>query len=123
MNPAMQAFGISRMFAGTRHRDVDVSAYVDRTLRYDENVKNVRSMFGMGSGRDRGSEMMQQKREEQARERARRADKTRQSSIMINEYQDRQRRAMLPGKRFSASGHRYYERRANRSDRNPSTGV
>lgn len=53
-------------------------------------------------------------------ERLRRSDPLHQGGRIQTAYGialDAARMAMLPGRRISASGHRYYERRVNRSDR------
>ena len=119
MNAGLQNYVIGRMLANTRWdaEKFDISAHVDRSLRADENRRNIAGMLGVNiSGRDRGSEMIAQRRAEQARARAYRADPLYQVGLS-NELIDRRFQARRPGKRFSESGHRYYEPRANRTAR------
>lgn len=121
MSAGMQAFNIGRMLAGTRWDTdkFDISAHIDRSLRFDENRRNIAGMLGINiSGRDRGTEELQIKASEQARTRARRqADPLWQTGRFTNQERDRRYQAKRPGKRFSRNGRRYYERRENRSDR------
>ena len=62
MSAGMQAFNIGRMLAGTRWDTdkFDISAHIDRSLRFDENRRNIAGMLGINiSGRDRGTEELQ----------------------------------------------------------------
>jgi hypothetical protein len=68
-----------------------------------------------------GRFIAQQNRDRKA-ERARRADPLRQTGRIetpMGRLMDLARIALPPGKRISKTGHRYYERRENRSDRPP----
>lgn len=123
----MQAFNIGRMFAGTKVNTemFDISAHLDRTLHYGENLRNVQSQMGITT-RNFGLEQQERERHEKTRERVQRQDPQRQTGRWQGEHNlmlDRMLHAQRPGKRFSRSGHRYYERRANRSDKNPSSGL
>jgi hypothetical protein len=65
-------------------------------------------------------EQHQQRQHEQQRERVRRQDPDRLTGRWQNPHNieiDMRFQAQRPGKRFSHSGHRYYERRSNRADR------
>jgi hypothetical protein len=120
MNMGMQNFGIGRMLANTRVQGemFDIKAHLDSTLNYRENADNIRRMHGIQT-RNYGVEAMHQRLDEQKRERVRRQDPDRQTGRIQNAHNieiDRRFQAMRPGKRFSHSGHRYYERRASRSD-------
>jgi hypothetical protein len=117
MSAGMQQFNIGRMLSNTRWDTemFDVHAHLDRSLHYDENAKNIRQHLGI-STRNRGAEMFEQQNAERAREQKRRAVPNYQTGIS-NLIVDRRFQALRPGKRFSAGGHRYYERRADRSDR------
>jgi hypothetical protein len=121
MSAGMQMWNIGRMLAGTRHDTemFDIKAHVDSTLHYGENCKNIMQQLGI-STRNRGLEQMEQLQHERSREHARRQDTTRQTGRIQSEHNrliDMRFQAMRPGKRKSRSGHRYYERRENRSDR------
>jgi len=122
MNAGLQGFNIGTMLANTRVNGelFDVHAYIDRSLHLDENITNIRRIHGIQT-RDYGSEHLEQRRHERAREHARKvADPLWQTGPIQNPFNkdiDRRFQAMRPGKRFSASGHIYYERRENRSDR------
>lgn len=122
MNPGMQAFNIGRTIAANSRHDTDkfdINAHIDRSLHYDENQKNIKKMLGIQT-RDRGTEQLHQQAAERQRERARRKDSLRQTGPIqgaLGHLMDSRRQAMRPGKRFSESGRRYYERRENRSDR------
>lgn len=120
MAAGLQEYQIGRMLAGTRWdtEQFDVRAHIDRSLHYDENVKNIQGMLGIQT-RNRGMEEMQLRKAEQQRARVQRQDPNRQTGQWQGAERleiDRRFQAARPGKRFSASGHRYYERRANRSD-------
>jgi hypothetical protein len=121
MNTGFQSYNIGRMFAGTRVNSemVDIHSHLDRTLNYGENVRNIRQQHGITT-RNYGLEQHQQRQHEQHRERVRRQDPDRQTGQWQGPGRiaiDMRFQAMRPGKRFSSSGHRYYERRANRCDR------
>lgn len=121
MSAGMQGYMIGRMLAGTRHdtEQFDISAHIDRSLHYDENLRNIRSQLGI-STRNRGMEQIQQRQAELQRERARRQDTNRQTGRIqspAGRAMDAKLQAQRPGKRFSRNGNRYYERRENRSDR------
>jgi hypothetical protein len=120
MNAGMQAWGIGRMIAGTRVNNemFDISAHIDRTLSYGENRQNISSMLGINQ-RNRGLESINQQKQERQRARVQRKDPDRQTGQWQGQFRlevDRRFQAQRPGKRFSHSGRRYYERRANRSD-------
>ena len=121
MSAGLQNFQIGRMLSNTRWDTevFDVNAHIDRSLHLDENRRNIANMLGVNiSGRDRGSEMLQIRASEQKREHKRRRDDPLwQTGHFSNQECDRRFQAQRPGKRFSRSGHRYYERRENRSDR------
>ena len=113
---------LGQMISNTRwgNGEVDVHAHMDRSLRLDENMANIRSQFGIQT-RNRGMEAMHQSAAEQQRERVRRKDTTRQTGPIqgsLGHRMDAHLHALPPGKRVSASGHIYYERRENRSDKN-----
>ena len=119
MNIGFQKWNVGRMLAGTRVSTemFDVSANMDRTLHYGENLRNIQSMTGTGRSRH-GMDAMQERYAQE--EHMRRQDTNRQTGVIQspqNRILDRRFQAMRPGKRISASGHRYYERRINRSDR------
>ena len=121
MNAGMQAYGIGRMLANTRHdsEQFDISAHIDRSLHYDENVKNIQRQLGIQT-RDRGIEHLQHQQVARAVEHQRRQDTNRQTGQIQNAHNralDAMIQANRPGKRISSTGHRYYERRENRSDR------
>ncbi len=121
MSAGMQAYGIGRMLAGTRWstEQYDIHAAIDRTLTFGENISNIKKQMGIQT-RNRGMETIEQRKREQARERIHRQDTTRQTGRIQSERNremDRKLQARRPGKRISADGHRYYERRENRSDR------
>lgn len=122
MAPGLQAFNIGRMIATHSRHDTDkfdTSAHLDRSLHYDENAANIRKQLGI-STRNRGVEQLDQKKAELQRERARRKDSLRQTGPIqgaLGHHMDGLIQAARPGKRFSESGRRYYERRENRSDR------
>jgi len=120
MNMGMQTFNIGRMLANTRVNSemVDIHAHIDRTLHYGENLRNIQQQHGITT-RNFGLEQHQQRHQEQHQERVRRQDPDRQTGRWQNPHNimiDRRFQAMRPGKRFSHSGHRYYERRSNRCD-------
>jgi hypothetical protein len=120
MNMGMQNFGIGRMLANTRVQGemVDIKAHLDSTLNYRENADNIRKQMGITT-RNYGMERMEQRQAERMRERHQRQDPNRQTGRWQNAHNieiDRRFQAMRPGKRFSRTGHRYYERRASRSD-------
>ena len=122
MNTALQNYQIGRMLAGTRidSEVFDVRAHIDSSLHFDENARNIRQHLGIGDGRDRGTEQLQHQQAARAAEHQRRLDTLRQTGRIQNAHNrelDRMFQAFRPGKRISASGHRYYERRENRSDR------
>lgn len=117
----MQEYGIGRMLGGTKwdSEQYDIKANLDRTLTYGENAANIRKQLGI-STRNKGLEQLSQQSEEKERERARRKDSNRQTGPIQSDADkalDELYSAMRPGKRISASGHRYYERRENRSDK------
>jgi hypothetical protein len=116
MNSGMQAWGIGRMIAGTRVNNemFDISAHIDRTLSYGENRQNISSMLGINQ-RNRGLEEYNLDLIEHERARQRRAGGMRQTERGL--AQDLNLFAMKPGKRISKEGHRYYENRPNRCDR------
>jgi hypothetical protein len=121
MNAGMQTYQIGRMLANTRHDSevFDVRAHIDSSLHYDENLKNIQRQLGIQT-RDRGMEHLQHQQQVRAQEHARRQDTTRQTGVIQNAHNrelDRLFQAFRPGKRISADGKRYYERRENRSDR------
>ena len=129
MNPGMQSFNIGRMLSNVPKFDTeqfDIAAHLDRNLTYGENVKNIRRIAGVGDTRNRGVEIHELREHERHMEHIRRQDPDRLTGRIQNEHNreiDRHLHAMRPGKRFSASGHRYYERRENHADRNPSQGL
>lgn len=95
----------------------DVRAHMDRSLHLGENLRIARAHHGISGGRHR--DYAAEAAEERARTRASRADPLRQVGLS-NEAMDRRFRALRPGKRRSSvTGKVYYERRANRTDRNP----
>ena len=109
------------MLSGTRWDSevYDVKANIDRTLTYEENQRNIRSQLGIQT-RNRGVEELNQRVAEAQRARQTRQDTLRQTGRYQGEENlliDRLFQALPPGKRTSASGRVYYERRANRSDR------
>ena len=109
------------MLAGTKVSTemFDVKAHIDRTLSYNENVRNIRNLTGITT-RNYGLEQHEQRKVEQKREQVRRQDPDRQTGRIQNAHNreiDMRFQAMRPGRRRSQSGHRYYERRENRSDR------
>lgn len=121
MSAGMQGYNIGRMLAGTRWDSevFDVNAHIDRSLHYDENARNIRSILGIQT-RDRNAESLEIRKAEQQRARVQRQDPNRLTGRIQNEHNreiDRRYQAQRPGKRFSASGRRYYERRENRADR------
>ena len=85
----------------------DIEAHVDRKLSQRENYMNLTQMCGIGPRRTYGAER---------RDRA-----TIQGEFYqigrTHKVQDEKRKAKLPGKRRSASGKTYTERRKNRSDK------
>jgi len=129
MNNSLQSFNIGRMLSNYSRFDTtqfDITAHLDRKLTYGENAANIRKLAGLGSTRNRGLEAHQQMIRERQIEHARRQDTLRQTGRIQNAHNreiDRRRHAERPGKRFSEGGHRYYERRENRSDKNPSAGL
>lgn len=122
MNIGLQEHNIGQMISNSiREREmVDVRSMMDSTLSYRENRDNISKQLGINQ-RNRGMEEFQQRGQERQREQQRRADDPfRQTGRIQNAHNlelDRMQQAMSPGKRFSADGHRYYERRANRSDK------
>lgn len=117
MSAGMQEFGIGRSLSRNNRFDTeafDISAHLDRSLHFDENLKNIQRITGQSS-RNRGMEMFHQGNDERARERQRRQNKNRQVGFS-NEGIDRLLYARPPGKRTSRTGRRYYEYRQNRSD-------
>lgn len=121
MSAGMQVYNIGRMLAGTRYdsEKYDIHANIDRTLTYSENAANIRMQLGITT-RNRGMESIQQRQAELQRERIRRQDTTRQTGPIQTAQgraMDARFQAHRPGKRYSRTGHRYYERRENRSDR------
>jgi hypothetical protein len=122
MNAGLQGYNLNRMVSNTRWGDIDIHAHMDRSLRLDENMKNIRKQFGIQT-RQPGLELIEQRKHEQHREQIRRANPDRQTGRIQSAHNiqiDAMLTAMRPGKRFSNTGHRYYEYRANRSDINPS---
>ena len=122
MNPSLQERMLSQMMSNTRwgNGEVDVHAHMDRSLRLDENMANIRSQFGIQT-RNRGMEHIHQQSDERKREQVRRQDTTRQSGPIqgaLGHHMDALLHALPPGRRVSASGNVYYERRENRSDKN-----
>jgi hypothetical protein len=120
MNAGMQEYAVGRMLAGTRWdtEQFDVHAHIDRSLHLGENLANIRQGLGI-STRNRGLEQQEQHKHEQARGRVQRQDPNRQTGRWQgpgNIAIDMRFQAMRPGKRFSNTGHRYYERRSNHSD-------
>lgn len=121
MNFAMQLWNISKSLAGSRVNSemVDLHAQVDRRLTYGENLRNIQAQYGIQT-RNYGIEQMEQRRHEQERNRQARADPFRQTGRIQTEagrLMDMRFQAMPPGRRISDTGHLYYERRENRSDR------
>lgn len=121
MPTGMQTYQIGVMLAGTRHDSemFDIRANIDSSLHLSENFMNIRSQLGI-STRNRGMEHLQQREHERQRERVRRQDTNRQTGRIqgsLGHHMDAMIQAMRPGGRISHSGHRYYERRENRSDR------
>ena len=121
MNVPMQEYNIGKMLANTKVQGemFDIKAHLDRTLNYHENVANIRQQHGITT-RNYGLEQHTQNLVERNRERQRRQDKDRQTGRWQNQHNieiDRYFQAMRPGKRFSRNHRRYYERRANRSDK------
>ena len=121
MNPGLQEFNIGQMISNSiREREmVDVHSMIDRSLHLSENRDNISRQLGINQ-RNRGMETFEQHHQERQQEHIRRQDTTRQTGRIQNPHNlelDRLYQAMTPGKRFSADGHRYYERRANRSDK------
>lgn len=117
MSTGMQIFNIGRSLSRNNRFDTeafDIAAHLDRSLHYDENLKNIRRITGQ-SPRNRGMEAFHQASEERTRERQRRKNPMRQVGFS-NEGMDRLLHAHPPGKRRSANGRRYYEYRQNRSD-------
>jgi hypothetical protein len=108
MNERMQENLINRSLvnAGIDPELFDTSAYIDRNLHADENLRNIKRMHGIGSHETYGHE------------------RTRQSDLHGEFYQigrsntemDKQRHALQPGLRYTAWGTHYTERRKNRSD-------
>jgi hypothetical protein len=129
MNNALQGFNIGRMLSSYSRFDTtqfDITAHLDRKLTYGENAANIRRLAGVGTTRNRALEQHNQLIRERQIEHARRQDALRQTGRIQNARNrelDRKREAQRPGKRFSEGGHRYYERRENRTDKNPSTGL
>jgi len=120
MNSALQEYAVGKMLAGTRWdtEQFDVHAHIDRSLHLGENLTNIRQHLGI-STRNWGLEQQEQHKHELARGRVQRQDPNRQTGRWQgsgNIAIDMRFQAMRPGKRFSSTGHRYYERRANRSD-------
>jgi hypothetical protein len=118
---AQQVKSINTTLAKTRAAGYDTHAHVDSRLTRSENLRNIQKLTGTGT-RHRGLEEFQQQTAEAKRARALRKQPLRQTSVS-NEHFDLMYQAMRPGKRFSASGHRYYERRSNRTDKNPSLRI
>lgn len=121
MNPGLQEYDIGRMIANSIiDRELfDIHAHIDRSLHLSENRENIARQLGINQ-RNRGMEVFEQHRQEQHREHIRRQDTDRQTGRLQNAHNlalDRLYQAMRPGKRFSVEGHRYYERRANRTDK------
>jgi N-methylhydantoinase B/oxoprolinase/acetone carboxylase alpha subunit len=117
----MQQYQIGVMLSGTRHDSemFDIRANLDSSLHLGENLRNIRQQLGI-STRNRGMEQMHQHSAEQQRERVRRKDTTRQTGRIqgtLGHHMDAMLQAQRPGKRISRTGHRYYERRENRSDK------
>jgi hypothetical protein len=103
----------------TRSAGIDISAMMDRNLNYRENRANIQKISGIQT-RNFGMEAIHQKSAEQKAERVRRQDPDRLTGRWQNPHNlliDQRFQAMRPGKRFSANGRRYYERRSNRADR------
>jgi hypothetical protein len=122
MARGLQEYQIGVMLAGTRWDSevFDIHAHTDRSLHLGENLANIRQHLGI-STRNRGMEQIEQRKADLQRERARRQqDPNRQTGgiqSVSNRAIDMRFQAMPPGKRFSRTGHRYYERRENHSDR------
>ena len=122
MSAGMQSYGIGQMLAGTRWNTemFDVTAHIDRSLHYDENRKNIAAQLGIQT-RQRGVEAIHQREAERQREHARRQDPIRQTGAIQTAHNraiDAMLHALPPGRRVSKTGHVYYERRENRSDKN-----
>jgi hypothetical protein len=122
MSAGLQGYNIGTILAGTRwdNQQFDIHAHIDRSLHYDENVKNIRGILGIQT-RQRGVEAIHQHEQERQREHTRRLDTTRQTGQIQNAHNqalDAMLHALHPGRRMSATGHIYYERRENRSDKN-----
>jgi len=127
MAPGMQIYGIGRMLAGTKYNSemFDISAHLDRTLTYGENRKNIQGMLGIQT-RNKGMEHIHHQEAQRAAEHLRRQAVDRQTGQLQNEHNrllDAMLHAHKPGKRISATGHVYYERRENRSDVDPERGL
>jgi hypothetical protein len=121
MNTGFQSFNIGRMLAGTRVNSemVDIHSHLDRTLNYGENLRNIQKQHGIQT-RNFGLEQHQQRHQEQHQERVRRQDPDRMTGHIQNAHNreiDRMFQAQRPGRRRSAAGNRYYERRENHADR------
>ena len=114
MNFGLQQFNIKASLsrAGIDPEKFDVSAHIDRTLRYRENLTNIMGMHGRGRKR---RDYARESAEEKARGRKARKKKGRQTGVS-NEAIDKRYLAKYPGRRKSPRGKRYYERRSNRSD-------
>jgi len=121
MNSTLQERMMQGMMSNTRWgNEVDIHSHMDRSLRLDENMRNIQRMHGIQT-RNYGLEHIEQRKHEQHREHIRRQDTTRQTGPiqgMVGHHLDAMLHALPPGRRISASGHRYYERRENRSDKN-----
>ena len=112
---SQQVKSINTRLAKTRAAGYDTHAHVDSKLTRSENLRNIQKLTGT-STRHRGLEDFHQQTAEAKRARALRKQPLRQTAVS-NEHFDLMYQAMRPGKRFSESGHRYYERRSNRTDK------
>lgn len=138
MNIGMQMAGLGQMIAGSRYDTdtIDTRSLIDRTLSYGENRENIGQQLGINR-RNRAQEEYEQ-REAQARSRmggqqVRDAPESWLGLYDEDVYQETHSRAappfrqidkgrcknqcLPPGKRMSATGNIYYERRRYESRR------
>lgn len=112
-------FNTRRMLSKTKWdlEQIDTQALWDRSLTDRENRSNIASMYGIRSGPDTGSRRLGQQEQHRSFLQSFRSDPLYQVGFSNTEI-DRRFQAMPPGKRYSrGTGHKYYERRENRSDR------
>lgn len=119
VNYGFQRYNISRQLSsrGIETEKVDLYAHIDRKLTMGENIENISRMHGLYESSD--TRRTKQQIHSRKRHQIPRSEREGEFYQIGSSHRDldAKKRAKLPGKRRSASGKTYTERRKNRSDR------